>query len=62
MLHKLVYVSLISLVLLDILIHLHHDNSSNRCPLNLSTQLHRVFSCSAVQACLMFEVLTGRDK
>lgn len=42
----------------DIQKHLHHDNSSNRCPLNLLFPLH---CCSANQQCLEFKVLTEGD-
>lgn len=59
---KRVFVSYLSPVLPDILIHLHHDNSSNHCPLNCSTQLQCVFLWSAGQACVMFEVLIGGDR
>lgn len=40
----------LSLVLPDILMHPHHDNTSNCCPLNLSTKQHYAPLCCAVHA------------
>lgn len=52
-----------SLLSAEILMHLHHDDSSNRCPLNIPIPALCILCVrSAVQACFKCEVLTGGDR